>query len=317
MMRAALEPCMRRLQTPAEHISGFSQVIRSAAVVPLFGVYWTALRARARLHGPVVVRSTSIDGTMFSCHLPDLVQTYIHLFGIWEPDLTHFIRRRLAAGDTFVDVGANIGYYTVLASKWVGPRGRVVAIEASPRVFADLRASVELNNASGNTRLVNMAASDHLGELEVFSGPLHNIGLTTTVAGRGFPSQARIACAPLANLMAVDEVRAARLVKIDVEGGEPAVLNGMGTFLDGCRDDVEILVELSPAWWSDRTRSASQVLKPILDRGFHTYSLPNSYWPWRYLWPNCVAAPRRIPIEALDRAKRLDLVLSRQDTDAL
>jgi FkbM family methyltransferase len=320
MMSAALLPLeswIRRLQTAAPRVSPLSRAVRASLLVPAFGAYWTALRVRARFRGAIGVRCQAVDGSIFECRLPDLVQTYIHLFAIWEPDLTHFIRRRLSAGDTFVDVGANIGYYTVLASKWVGPRGRVVAIEASPRVFQDLRANVDLNRTSDHTRLVNMAASDRVGELEVFAGPEYNIGLTTTVSSRGFPAQAHIPCAPLGDLMSAEEVRAARIVKIDVEGGEPAVLDGMGSFLDQATQEVEILVELSPAWWMDRSRAPSSLLRPLLDRGFHTYALPNSYWPWRYLWPNCVAAPRRISIDTIDRAARLDLVLSRQDTDEL
>lgn len=320
MMPAALWPLeswIRRWQTQVEPTAAASRALRAAMMLPAFSVLWAALRLRARSIGPVETRARAIDDSLFICHLPDLVQTYIHLFGIWEPDLTHFVRRRLSKGDAFVDVGANIGYYTVLASKWVGRRGRVVAIEASPRVFADLSVNVMLNRTYDNVRMVNMAATASVGEVEVFAGPRHNIGLTTTVAGRGMPVQARVQGGPLGELMSDSEVRAARLVKIDVEGGEADVLDGMKSFLDRCRDDVEILVEMSPHWWADRSRKPSEVLAPLFDRGFKPFSMPNSYWPWRYLWPNRVTPPRRIEVAQVDRARRLDLVLSRQDTAEL
>lgn len=73
---------------------------------------------------------------------------------------------RLKPGDVFVDVGANIGYFSLLASKLVGPGGRVVAIEASPEVFDLLRRNLELNKAH-NVRAVNVAISDREGSLQL------------------------------------------------------------------------------------------------------------------------------------------------------
>jgi hypothetical protein len=51
---------------------------------------------------------------------------YIYYFGVWEPNITRWIVRRLASGDMFIDVGANVGYYSLLASKLVGESGSVV-----------------------------------------------------------------------------------------------------------------------------------------------------------------------------------------------
>src|ERR1019366_3290126 len=75
--------------------------------------------------------------TVFGCTLyVDTRETggrYIYYFGIWEPNLTRWIQERLSPDDTFIDVGANIGYYSLLAAK-LG--SQVVAIEAAPRTFA-------------------------------------------------------------------------------------------------------------------------------------------------------------------------------------
>ena len=67
------------------------------------------------------------------CDPRDLIQRMILHFGVWEPDVSRVIEQSLAPGDVFVDIGANIGYDTLLASSRVGPTGRVVSIEASPR----------------------------------------------------------------------------------------------------------------------------------------------------------------------------------------
>jgi FkbM family methyltransferase len=242
---------------------------------------------------------------------------YLWLFDVWEPDLTTFIVERLRDGDGFIDVGANIGYFSALAARRVGPKGRVVAVEASPAVFGSLTETVCANDRTETVRCVNKAVAAERGALEVFAGPDHNIGLTTTVPSRGFQPQGVVEALPLDDLLTMDEMRTARLVKIDVEGAEPEVLLGMGTFVEKCRDDAEILIELSPSWWSDATKRPIDVLQPLFNAGFHAYEMENNYWPWRYLWPRYVRRPRRCQRDLTQRMDRLDLVMSRQDTSEL
>ena len=105
-----------------------------------------------------------------SSQLPDLIPMYLYLFGTWEPDLVAFLRRRLRPGETFVDVGANIGCVSALASRLVGPRGTVVAIEPSPPMIAALQETLTRNDLT-NVRMVTAAVSDHDQELPLFAGP--------------------------------------------------------------------------------------------------------------------------------------------------
>jgi FkbM family methyltransferase len=242
---------------------------------------------------------------------------YIYLFGVWEPDLTAFVRRRLEPGDTFIDVGANVGYFALVAAERVGEGGRVAAVEASPRIHERLAAAIDANGLRSRVRAALCAAAGERGTLTVYAGPAHNVGLTTTVASRGLEREAQVEAAPLDEILEDDEIAGARLVKIDVEGGEPEVLAGMGAFLDRARDDVEILVELSPLWWADAERPPEEVLAPLRERGFHAYAIDNNYWPWRYLWPAAVRPPRRVRQPLTKRVKRYDLVLSRVDADEL
>lgn len=286
-------------------------------MVPVFGLILVIVRVRARLYGAIDVFVTASTGDRFHCRPPDFIQMYLWLFDIWEPDLTAFISSRLATGDSFIDVGANIGYFSALAARRVGPSGRVLAVEASPAVFASLSETVTLNGIGERVRCVNKAASATRGEIAVYAGPNHNIGLTTTVQTRGFEQQGVVDALPLDELVTRDELRSARLVKIDVEGGEDQVLAGMHAFLTECREDAELLIELSPLWWSDSTKRPIDVLQPLFDAGFHAYEMDNNYWPWRYMWPRCVGRPHRCTRDLTRRVKRLDLVMSRHDGDAL
>ena len=75
-------------------------------------------------------------GAVVKCRLEDVVQKSIFHFGVWEPEITEIVCARLRPGDTFIDLGANIGYYTLLGARLTGQRGCVVGIEPSPSLFA-------------------------------------------------------------------------------------------------------------------------------------------------------------------------------------
>jgi FkbM family methyltransferase len=322
MIRSLLLPLtramLRSLQTEKRRVGVVERTLRSAALVPAFGLLMVALRSRARLRGPLEVDGTTTDGVHLRCRLPDLIQTYIHLFRVWEPDISTFIRQRLARGDIFVDIGANVGVFAATASRLVGPEGRVIAIEPSPAVLAELRHTISMNNAA-NVRVIDRAVSDRHIDLALYAGPAHNIGLTSTVPHRGMARCGTVPAAPLGDFIDDADLARARLIKIDVEGGEPAVLRGILASMDRLPHHVEFLIELSPLWWPDPSLRPIDILKPYLDRGFHVYTIENNYWPWRYLWPHDVDAPKRVrDLSSLAlRVKRLDIVLSRADADAL
>jgi FkbM family methyltransferase len=306
------------LHTDKERVGAVERWIRRLLVELPYKVTDRLLRIRAELWGPLTVDGTTDDGIRLQCRLPDVIQMYVYLFGTWEPDLAAFLRRRLRPGDTFVDVGANIGCLSALAGTLVGPRGTVVAIEPCPTAIAVLQETVARNDLT-NVRLVAGAVSDRDEELPLFAGPSHAIGLTATVAHSGFPQQGWVRAAPLCSLVTRDELATTRLVKIDVEGAEHRVLSGMLACMDALAADAELVVELSPTWWSDPKLRPIDVLRPFLERGFHVYLLPNDYSPWRYLWPKDVGAPQRLrDLAVLERrGAQLDVVLSRSDADAL
>ena len=311
--------CVRLLRTDKERVGAVERRLRAGALVVPFLAVVLPLWVRAALWGPLTLDATTEDDIRFRCRLPDLISTYLYLFGTWEPDLAAFVRRRLRPGDTLVDVGANVGCITALASRSVGPRGTVVAIEPSPAIVAALRETVARNDLE-NVRIVAAAVSDRDDELPLFAGPSSNVGKTSTVAHRGsHREQGRVRAAPLGSLVTGEQLASARLIKIDVEGAEDRALAGMVASVDALAANAELLVELSPQWWGDPGLRPIDVLRPFLDRGFHIYQLPNDYRAWRYLWPRDVEAPRRLRDLAVlnRRVARLDLVLSRTDADAL
>ena len=309
---------IRFLRSDKERIGVAERWVRAllltAPSIPMF----LMLRIRAALRGPLTVEGNTEDNVRFRCRLPDAIPTCVYLFGTWEPDLVAFLRRRLQPGDTFIDVGANIECLSASASRLVGPRGTVVAIEPSPTLIAALQETLTRNDLT-NVRLVDAAVSDRDHSLPLFEGPSRNTGMTATVAHSGLREDGRVRAAPLGSLVTREELATARLVKIDVEGAEDRVLAGLLQSIEALASDAELVVELSPEWWSDPNLRPIDVLRPFLDRGFHVYLLPNNYRVSRYLWPRDVSAPQRLRDFGVleERVKRLDLVLSRDDGDAL
>jgi FkbM family methyltransferase len=83
--------------------------------------------------------------------------------GTWESEKAKLFARRVEPGQTVYDVGANVGYYTLMAARLVGPTGRVVAFEPSPRNLEFLHRHLALNH-SRNVQVLNVAVSDSEGE---------------------------------------------------------------------------------------------------------------------------------------------------------
>lgn len=309
---------IRFLRTDKEHVGVAERWVRALLLIVPYWVVDLLLYIRAALWRPLTVVGTSEDGIHLRCRLPDVIQMYVYLFGNWEPDLAAFMRRRLRPGDTFIDVGANIGYLSALGSRLVGPHGAVVAIEPAPFASAALQETVAMNDLT-NIRLVAAAVSDRDGELPLFAGSSYRSAFTTTVARRvGLQEEGRVRAAPLGSLVTREELASTRLIKIDVEGAEDRVLAGLLASVDALAADAELAVEVMPKWWSDPRLRPIDVLRPFLERGFHVYLLPTNYFPWRHLWPRDVGAARRLrDFAVLERRRPFEIVLSRSDADAL
>jgi FkbM family methyltransferase len=249
---------------------------RSPLISPLlFRAYNHILRRRHQEYS-----ARAYFGATFRCDLDDMISRMIFYFGVWEPNNSALVDSLLKPGDVFVDVGANIGYYTLLASSRVGPSGKVVAIEASPAIFAQLRENISTNGAD-NTRLLNAAASDSRQELHVYGGTRWNRGATSTVVHS--PDQmpeATVAAAPIDELLLPDELRRVVLIKIDIEGGELPVLERILAMLDRYPKDVKLLVELAPQVAGDRLRAAFDGLRAA---GFEAFAIENQYDAHWYL----------------------------------
>ncbi|QPP10728.1 FkbM family methyltransferase [Streptomyces bathyalis] len=254
-------------------------------------------------------------GARFLVDSEDLIQRHLYLFGVWEPHLSHWLRQRLKSGDVFVDVGANIGYFSVLGSSLVGPSGSVVAVEASPAFHRRLLQHANMNRCS-NLRAVHAAVSDQDETLKFIQASSRNTGATSTVPYSGpAESEFEVDAHPLTQLLSEGEIERARVIKIDVEGAEGAAVRGLSSALNRLRQDAEVVVEVTPQRMNALGDSADELLRTFVDSGFHAYRLINDYDPGSY--PSAMRRPQaprrwRRPI-----TEEMDLVFSRIDAEWL
>lgn len=194
--------------------------------------------------------ATSRFGAIFSLSLSDLVQRYIFFFGCWEPEISEYISSALGRDDVFIDIGANIGYYSLLAANRVGQIGKVYSIEASPSIFSKLCDNVRRNSAD-NIVLFNFAVCEEHKMVPIFLHESDNCGATTTIpkiaAKRSATLEGHVEGFPLGDIIPHEDIRRARIIKIDVEGGEWFVLSGLRDLLPALSDSTEILVEVNAA----------------------------------------------------------------------
>ena len=235
-------------------------------------------------------------GAKLACNLNDVVSRCIFLFGIWEPNTTNVILKTLKNGDVFVDVGANIGYYTLLASKQVGSTGRVVSIEALPEVFKHLESNVAANFCH-NVRLVNVAVADEMGEIPIYGSPSSNRGMSSIINYKDWPVEAFVSAAPLDKILSAEEMKRLCIIKIDIEGAEAPVLSRIVDTLELYNPNMQILVELSPGIAG---KSASDVFRKLISAGFDAYLIENEYdINWYLRWRRPKPPTRIVSLGAL------------------
>ncbi|MEU3629039.1 FkbM family methyltransferase [Streptomyces fradiae] len=262
------------------------------------------------VHATVRLRS----GDAVSVTTSDVVQRFQYLFGEWEPNLSAFLRDRLHPGDTFIDVGAHRGAFSLLASHAVGPHGRVVAIEPHPLFHDDLAAAAATNRRT-NIHLVRSAASDTTGVLTLYLEDPSNLGHTTAVRPRHVHATVEVPTAPLADLVSRADLATTRVIKIDVEGAEAAAVRGLLPALPHLRDEAELVIEVTPRLLTKQGESAAALIATLRTHGFHPYMLTNDYDPATY--PRAMRRPQP-PIRCTTTPKDMtDLVFSRTDATSL
>jgi FkbM family methyltransferase len=182
---------------------------------------WRHLFARAPL-------ALCPEITMYDLVPGDVISGCVAFNGFYEWGLTKHMARHAAKGGVLVDVGANMGYFSLL---WAGlnPSAMVVAFEASPRNVDLFQHNVKQNHLEDRITVIPKAAGDHAGTISFDPGPVEQTGWGT-ISAKALPSSISV---PMVRLD--EQLPNARIdvLKIDVEGADTLVLLGCERLLKG------------------------------------------------------------------------------------
>lgn len=186
------------------------------------------------------------------------------------------VARTLLEGDNCLDIGANWGYFTALASHYVGSAGTVYSIEANPTTFTRLNNMLRNSDVS-NVRPFNLAVCHLDGQRLDFFKPFLASDAFGHLGKKSFflDRKERVLSTTLDDFWRKVGKPVFRLVKIDVEGMEPLVLAGGKECLEAGVTDC-VLIEIN-SWTNERSGKPYQICYRLLtDYGFHHVYVPES-----------------------------------------
>ncbi len=196
---------------------------------------------------PIALRVAGLSQAL-ELHVHDARDRYvsrrIREEGIWEPYETELLLGMLQPGDVMVDVGANIGYFSVIAAAQVGEAGAVVAFEPDPRNCELLRRNVTHNGLAARVEIVEagLAATDAPGDLYLSED---NFGDHQIFAADDTRDSVPVTLLHGASYLQ-SRVQRIDLLKVDTQGAEFAVMSGLMPLLAGLPAPPRILIELTP-----------------------------------------------------------------------
>ena len=179
-----------------------------------------------------------------------------------EPEFMDIIESSISKNDKVCDLGANIGYVTLIMARLVGEKGQIVAIEPSPHNFKILKEMVRYNDLEENVELMHYAISNFKKEIEFHlssASNLHSIKKT-----RNTIESIKI------NAISLDEIYRDRVpptfIKMDIEGGELEALQGMRNITSNKQNNMRILMEIHPMYYDHN--KFKEELEFLFNHGF-------------------------------------------------
>jgi FkbM family methyltransferase len=231
-------------------------------------------RLEAVLRGMLTPPIDTVDGIRMELDPQEWLQIHM-LAGLpTEPATTALFRKLLKAGDTYIDVGAHVGFHALAAAQCVGPTGRVLAVEPQPYNCARLLINSQINDLE-NVLVVMSAAGDRDGMIVLHDQKRNDKARLSVVEGAGVSDVATRFEVPIQKVDTLRDRHApgpVRLLKIDVEGYEREVLSGAAATLAVTENLVfECLPDSSP-------QMVAELIATLTAAGFTLRQVDGSPW---------------------------------------
>ena len=195
----------------------------------------------------------------------------LSIFKIYEPNQTEIVKKYVHEGDIVVDIGAHVGYYTLLMAQLVGKNGKVYSFEPDPVNFQLLKKSVEINGFE-NVVLIQKAVSNITDKVKLF------LGDNDSAINRIYDAKLGDAKESIdVESIRIDEYfkendELINFIKIDSEGSEVKIINGMKQFLSR-NQELVMMTEFFPFLIKKSGDEPNQYLKSLEKSGFSLYNI--------------------------------------------
>jgi FkbM family methyltransferase len=189
-----------------------------------------------------------------------------------EPRVFAALKCRTLPGGVVLDIGANVGLFSLVMARWVGKTGRIFAFEPAPESLQALRRHIQLNELADRIEPVGCAVSDTTGEARFYAHTFNGENTLSASFARRVPA-ARAVLVPITTIDAFCAAHgvAPTLLKIDIEGFEIHALRGAKETLARYRPSV--IVEMHPMIWPEIGVDADQVDRTFTDLGYRRVAL--------------------------------------------
>lgn len=198
------------------------------------------------------------DGSMVS-----ILKDYIAVkknFGLWEPETTKIVKDNVKLGDVCLDVGASIGYFTLLFSRLVGKNGKVLSFEPTTNQIPYIKENIRKNGYSDIAEVFNVGAWDKSDQVML---PLN--------AGVKYDSK----CVAIDDILESRGIKKVDFIKIDVDGPEPKVLKGLIRTIER-NPNLKMVIEFYPKYIKDAGCDPAE-FQIIIDKYFTHKLIPGDY----------------------------------------
>lgn len=222
------------------------------------------------IEGNLKTEFTEVQGSKMFLDPGDSLDLSIN--GVYGELDTKIVREQIKEGDIVVDVGANIGYYTLIFAQLVGKSGKVIAFEPEPKNFEILKKNIAINNYD-NVIVEQKIVSEKCGSMKLYVSDSDIVGHRIQQMGNleNFVEVESVTLDDYMKKLNLDEK--VNFIKIDVEGAEPNVLEGSKKILEK-NDHLKIFTEFNREVVKNYGTDPKKMIDLLYEKGFEIY-LPN------------------------------------------